>query len=138
MCRSKVKHRKTVLHKNIDTMVKLTTDDEDIETRRKNYDEWKNSLKVDSNILPGMQLDVRDTLYVWCVGVVKEVIFDQSGLPKILFIHYRDWGALYDEYIPITSSRMAPYRTFTSRVDLPRYQRQPLERERGFFFVRFR
>lgn len=138
MCRCKVKHRKTVSHRSIDTLVKVSSEDEDIKGRLQNYYDWRKSLTVDIDILPGMYLDVRDTLYVWCVGVVKEIIFDKRDIPKVLLIHYRDWGALYDEYIPITSTRLAPYRTFTSRIDLPRYQRQPLERERGFFFVRFR
>lgn len=48
------------------------------------YLKTKNRVK---DVEPGDKIDVRDTEYVWCVGVVKLKIAYPSG-PSSLHIHY--------------------------------------------------
>jgi len=74
------------------------------------------SVKIDD------PLDVRDTLMIWCVGIVKEIIKFSDGKVPILLIHFDGWSKSYDELIPLNSSRLAPHGMYTSRRDVPKYQ----------------
>lgn len=46
----------------------------------------------------GDKIDVRDTEYVWCVGIVELKILSEHREP-LLYIHYEGWNRKYDEYI---------------------------------------
>lgn len=37
-------------------------------------------------------------------------------------VHYIGWSSLYDEIIPLDSQRLATYRLYSSRKDIPHYQ----------------
>lgn len=66
------------------------------------------------NFTVGTKLDVKDTESVWCVGTIKEVIINKNH-KETLLIHYEGWDKLYDEYICVNSSRLAPLGFFTKR-----------------------
>lgn len=68
-----------------------------------------------------MQLDVRDTEYVWCVGKIKKIINQHGSQSKLLLIHYEGWSDFYDEFINENSNKLAPIGFFTSRKDIPKY-----------------
>jgi hypothetical protein len=40
----------------------------------------------------------------------------------LLVVHYEGWNKYYDEIIKQGSSRVAPSGTYTSRLDIPKYQ----------------
>lgn len=122
MCRSNIRKKKTVLHKNIESLVKNLTEDDEFEERTIYCNGWKSMLKIAKEFQPGDMLDVRDTLFFWCVGTVKQVINTKEAPNQILLIHYPGWNSIYNEFIPSDSPRLAPLGTFSSRRDLPQYQ----------------
>ncbi len=67
-----------------------------------------------------MNLDVLDTERIWCNGTVKKIIRNQNHANTLL-IHYTGWNDIYDEYLCVNSSRIAPYQYFTSREGIPKY-----------------
>jgi hypothetical protein len=56
-----------------------------------------------------------DYHFIWCTGTIKSVN------EKEVFIHYEGWGSEYDEFIPLSSHRIAPHGLYTSRTDIPKY-----------------
>lgn len=50
------------------------------------YKEWLDKKKL-VDVKPGDKVDVRDTEYIWCVGVVELKITTQNR-PPLLYIHY--------------------------------------------------
>lgn len=36
-------------------------------------------------------------------------------------MHFNRWNNIYNEVIEVTSHRLAPFKFFTSRIDIPRY-----------------
>jgi len=73
-----------------------------------------------TNVEVGDKVDVRDTEYIWLVATVKFKI-ECAGRDPLLIIHYDSWNSYYDEVIKMTSPRLAPYGTYSSRKDLPKY-----------------
>jgi hypothetical protein len=57
---------------------------------------------------PGELVDCMDRCYVWCVAKILQVDRDK------MLITYVGWKSMYDEWIPIKSSRIAPFRTHTT------------------------
>ncbi len=55
----------------------------------------------------GQWLDVRDTVGEWLEAQVVSSEVDRVR------VHYNDWGARWDEWIPISSGRLASFRTHT-------------------------
>ena len=66
-------------------------------------------------------MDVRDSLSVWCVGVVQQVITLQGRGVDILLVHFEGWSKTYDEMIPANSRRLAPLGQYTQLSDIPKY-----------------
>jgi len=66
------------------------------------------------------KLDIRDSEYVWCTGIVTMKVMYISGPPS-LKIHYEGWDYKYDEMLSMNDSRLAPLGFFTSREDIPKY-----------------
>ena len=64
---------------------------------------------------------MRDTDYIWCEGSVKMII-ESSNRELILAIHYEGWNMWYDEFLPISSNRLARHGFYTSRDDIPKYK----------------
>jgi hypothetical protein len=73
-----------------------------------------------NNVEVGDKVDLRDTEYIWLVGTVKFKI-ECVGREPLIAVHYDGWNSFYDEIIKISSPRIAPFGTYTSRKDLPRY-----------------
>jgi len=40
----------------------------------------------------------------------------------ILAVHYEDWNRWYDEFLPISSPRIARHGFYTTRDDIPKYK----------------
>lgn len=137
MCRANIKHKKTVPHPTVQGLVSVLSADEELQERQKNYLKWKNSLKLDINLKRGELIDVRDIHYVWVVGRVLDIIKCKNGLPRVLLISFRGMRSCYNEYIGFNSSRLAPYRSFTTRNEMPSHLRITLEAEAEFLFQRF-
>ena len=53
-----------------------------------------------------MELDVRDTEYVWCSAMVR-VIVNVLNKGEFIVVHYLGWSNIYDEAIESTSRRLA-------------------------------
>lgn len=73
-----------------------------------------------ANIEVGDKVDIRDTEYIWCVGIVK-IKIESPAREALLVVHYEGWNKYYDEIVKQTSNRLAPYGTYSSRLDIPRY-----------------
>jgi hypothetical protein len=102
-------------------MVKKLSEEEEFTERENGYKEWQQSLELPTHFSPGEMLDVRDTLFFWCMGTVKQVLSGKDDSPQVLLIHYPGWNAIYNEFIPANSPRLAPLGRFSSRKDLPQY-----------------
>lgn len=111
-------------------IIEMLSVEEDKIGRVNSYQDWRDQAVIRKPILPGDLIDVRDTLYVWCVGEVKEVINSPFGRPKTLLIHYKGWNSIYDEFISADSYRIAPHGTYSSRNDLPKYLQNHREERR--------
>ena len=103
--------------------------EEEYTERQEFYTKWREENTVLAELEPGDLIDVRDTLHIWCVGQVKEVIRNPNQRPNTILVHYKDWNSIYDEFIPTDSYRITPYGTFSTRLDLPKY----LHREANTF-----
>ena len=78
------------------------------------------SKKVDK-LETGMKIDVRDTGYIWCTGVVTMIVESAEKEP-ILAVHYEEWNRWYDEFLPVNSPRIARHGFYTGRDDIPKYK----------------
>jgi len=75
-----------------------------------NYIEWPEGKDKNSfwkSIQIGHVLDARDYLGYWYTAMVLSI----SG--STAFIHFDDFSEIYDEWIPLSGSRLAPFRTFS-------------------------
>eukprot|EP00347_Sterkiella_histriomuscorum_P005292 403357159 len=94
--------------------------------RVKSYKDWKLKHKLQGKLIKaGDKIDVRDTEYVWCVGIIQYKISVTNSKFPLLYIHYDGWNKKYDEYLYSNSMRVAPLQTYTSRPDIPRYYMVP-------------
>jgi hypothetical protein len=66
-------------------------EDESLETayraREQELGDWHRKKTV-SNPRVGMKIDVRDTEDIWCIGIIKQVIANESH-SQTLLIHYQ-------------------------------------------------
>ena len=62
-------------------------------------------------------MDVLDTEFIWCKGLILKVNTKKNGL-KMLLVHYKGWNKVYDELIESTSKRLAPEGFFTNRLGI--------------------
>ena len=65
-------------------------------------------------------IDVRDTEFIWCRAVVNEV-YQKNHKNSSILIHYLGWNSVYDEIIELSSQRLANYKFYTQRSDIPHY-----------------
>jgi len=96
---------------------------EKYKARIEGYKQWKEKhhLCTPGKVIKvGDKVDVRDTEHIWCAGLIELKISTQNRQP-LLYIHYDGWNRKYDEYIFINSDRLAPFGTYTSSSDIPRY-----------------
>lgn len=71
---------------------------------------------------PGEKLDVLDTEHIWCTAIVELKIQASQQTTPLLLVHYDGWSRKYDEYLLLTSKRIAPNGLYTTRTDIPRYR----------------
>lgn len=70
-----------------------------------------------------MKIDVRDTEYIWCRAVIKEVYDSHCSQTTSILIHYIGWNPIYDEIIQTKNSdRLAKAGFYTGRTELPHYR----------------
>lgn len=50
----------------------------------------------------------------------------------MVHIHYIGWNTIYDEIIPVDSQRLAAFKLYTSRRDIPRYELESEEQVEGY------
>ena len=95
------------------------------ETQKCDFITWQLSKKLEK-VEIGDKLDVRDTGYIWCSATVTMIIESINHDP-ILAIHYDNWNRWYDEFLPITSPRLARCGFYTDRDDIPKYKMKAVE-----------
>ncbi len=95
VCGQKIRgKRNTTLCKNLDNLVEklLETLDnaEELEDFKLRKLEAKSYIieKRPQNLEVGQKVDVRSFEYVWCVGVIKKILYKQETRSKVLSIHY--------------------------------------------------
>jgi len=59
------------------------------------------------------------------------MIVESIGKEPILAIHYDDWNRWYDEFLPLSSPRLARLGFYTSRDDIPKYKMKPVAGQPG-------
>lgn len=67
------------------------------------------------------KVDVRDTCFIWCEGRVN-LIIEQMGKETLYVIHFEGKSSSEDEVISKNSERLAKHGTYTSRLEIPRWQ----------------
>ena len=84
----------------------------------KKASEWYEKKKINAEKIKSNDLiDVRDTEFIWCRAVVNEVYEKNNSI----LIHYLGWNSVYDEIIELSSQRLANYKFYTHRSDIPHY-----------------
>lgn len=61
----------------------------------------------------GQKLDVKDTENIWCLATVVE-----ASITRV-YIHYDEYHKKYDEWILLTSERIARFRSMTAHIVCP-------------------
>ena len=122
VCGQKIRgKRNTTLCKNLDNLVEKLLDSldnaEELEDFKLRRAEAKSYIldKRPQNLEVGQKVDVRSFEYVWCVGVIKKILFKQETRSKVLSIHYEGFPTEFNESISENSSRLARYRFYTGR-----------------------
>ncbi|TNV74237.1 hypothetical protein FGO68_gene2201 [Halteria grandinella] len=91
------------------------------DTQKREHKLWSDGKRLDpANLEPGMKVDIRDTEYVWCTGLLK-IKVECANREPLVIVHYEGWNKYYDEIVKVGSPRLAPHGFYTSRDDLPRY-----------------
>lgn len=62
-------------------------------------------------LVPGQWVDVKDTVEQWLEAQVLEVKDDNSAV----YVHYNGWGNRWNEWIPMNSPRIMPFRFHTKQ-----------------------
>ena len=95
VCGQKIRgKRNTTQCKNLDNLVEKLLENlnnpEELEDFRVRKTEAKNFSieKRPQNMEVGQKVDVRTFEYVWCVGVIKKILYKQETRSKVLSIHY--------------------------------------------------
>ena len=97
----------------------------------KAYEEWKEKHKV-KDCKAGDKLDVRDTLHIWCIGVVEMIVHGPQDR-TLYYIHYMGWDRKWDEYIVSNSKRLSPLGLYSNRKDIPKYDMNPYSHNNVLF-----
>ncbi|CDW85689.1 zinc binding [Stylonychia lemnae] len=107
----------------IDQLVLNSQNKEQIEIWEKqklDHKTWTDQRKL-KNVEVGDLVDMRDNVYIWCVATVTMKI-EKANKEPLLIVHYEGWNNYYDEFVKISSIRLAPLGFYTSRNDIPKYQ----------------
>ena len=84
------------------------------------YNNWIESHNI-GQVKAGDKVDVCDTEFIWCKGLV-ELVIKTHDRRDLLYIHYEGWNRKYDEFIYVDSHRCAPNGLYTNRKDIPIYR----------------
>lgn len=68
-------------------------------------------------LVKGQWIDVKDTVDQWLEAQVLDVKDDSSAV----YIHYNGWGARWNEWIPMNSPRIMPFRFHTRQITVTNY-----------------
>ncbi|CAD8077116.1 unnamed protein product [Paramecium primaurelia] len=98
----------------------------DYEVKLQEIQLWKERGRV-KEFKVGMKLDILDTVFIWCIGEIKEIRYGQNDKPKQILIHYIGWDKVYDELIDVDSFRLAPQGINTSQKNVIQYQQSNVE-----------
>ena len=108
-----------IINQLVDNCKTKAIKDDWLDRQKKNQARLKErqvgELDIDSMV------DVRDTNYVWCEGRVT-LIIEQMNKDTLYVVHFEGKSSSEDEVIYKTSERLAKHRTFTSRLEIPRYE----------------
>lgn len=80
---------------------------------------WNENRKI-NEFYVGMKLDIRSPEYVWCVGIIKRILFRGENQKRLIVITYENLPSIYNEEIIENSGRLAAHGFFTSRPDVPK------------------
>ncbi len=72
----------------------------------------------------GDWIDARDTEFIWCKATVLAVLpINCKGKDdrEALLVHYEGWASVFDEVISLESQRLAKFKFYTSREEVPHY-----------------
>lgn len=67
-----------------------------------------------------MRVDIRSPEYVWCVGIIKRILFRGENQKRLIVVTYENLPSIYNEEIIENSSRLVAFGFFTNRPDLPK------------------
>ncbi|CAD8085593.1 unnamed protein product [Paramecium sonneborni] len=98
----------------------------DYELKLKEVDLWKEKGKI-KELKVGMKLDILDTVFIWCLGEIKEIRYGKDDQPKQILVHYIGWNKVYDELLEVNSFRLAPQGSNTSQKNVLQYQQSNVE-----------
>ncbi len=99
-------------------------------TKRKDDNRAWNNSKKQKRATIGAFVDIRSPEFVWCVGVVKKILFRGENQKRFLVITYKDLPAIYNEEIMESSNRLASAGFFTNRPDIPKLAFDHMGRKR--------
>lgn len=127
VCEKRVRKKPVYSYcKSLDTLVEklvLTrcspSEKENFKKRKEEQVDRAKKKKLDK-VRVGQKVDIRSKEYVWCVGIIRRIIFKHESKAKILFIHYEGFPNLLDEELSAKSSRLASHGFFTEREDIPK------------------
>ena len=107
--------------KNLDNLIEnmlntMGDQDElnDYKKRKAETARWIRDKKVGA-LEVGKKIDIRSPEYIWCVGVIRRIVFKPDTGTKVIYVHYEGLPNAFDEELSEKSSRLAKYRFFTSR-----------------------
>jgi len=78
------------------------------------HEDWIGKRRL-SKVEVGLEIDVLDTEGVWCIGVIRLVVYSTDRYP-VLKVHYLGWATRFDEFIPANSNRLGPKGFYTARA----------------------
>lgn len=126
-CKRKLRYTKDFgASKSLDNLIQVFLDSCDDRTFIESYTQRKeeNRLWTERRKLQefyvGKKIDIRSPEYVWCVGIIKRILFRGENQKRLIVVTYENLPSIYNEEIVENSSRLAAFGVFTSRSDLPK------------------
>jgi hypothetical protein len=116
-CRESIQRQAAYRCVQLDGIIEAAVrpDDRNLWINRVNeHESWTVKRRL-SKVEVGMEIDVLDTEGVWCMGVIRLIVYSTDRFPK-LKVHYVGWSTRFDEFIPANSNRLGPKGFYTART----------------------